>query len=118
MALAAVPPDPDMWVHLCPGAEPGLTPGAVDALAAGLAALAGAVLDDAVLDEVVADACVACAPAAELVEALAIVSPNASVAPSMAAPAAVAMRGLEILTRFSLLCCGRGSGPGPPGRVQ
>jgi hypothetical protein len=99
MALAEALPDPDMCVHLCPGFEPG----AVDALGAGLAALAGA-LDDEVVDEVVDDACDACAADVELVEALAMVSPKASVAPSTAAPAAVPMRGLEILTRFSFLC--------------
>jgi hypothetical protein len=108
MALVVVPPDPDMCVHLCPGFEPG----AVDALGAGFAALAGALLDDSVVDEVVDDACDAFAPDAEPVDALAIVSPNASVAPSMAAPAAVPMRGLEILTR-SPFC--RGLGPGPQG---
>ena len=68
MALVAVPPEPDIWVHLCPG----FGPGAVDALGAGLAGLAGALLDDSVVDEVVDDAC---APDAEPVDALAIVSP-------------------------------------------
>jgi hypothetical protein len=92
MALVAVPPDPDMWVHLCPGFEPG----AVDALGAGFAALAGAVLDDSAVDEV-DDACAA--PDVEPVEALAVVSPYARVAPSTAAPAAVPRRGFEILTR-------------------
>ena len=120
MALVEVPPDPDMCVHLCPGFEPG----AVDALGAGLAALAGAVLDDSVVDEV-DDACAA--PDVELVEALAVVSPYASVAPSTAAPAAVPMRGLVILTRFSLLCRApgntdcwalrSGARPQAPGRI-
>jgi hypothetical protein len=95
MALAEVPPDPDMCVHLCPA----LGAGAADALGAGLVALAGVLL----AEEVVDDARDACAPDVELVEALAIVSPNASVAPSTAAPAAVPMRGLVILTRFSFL---------------
>jgi len=104
MALAEVPPDPDMCVHLCPG----LGAGAVDAFGVGLAALAEVLPDEEVVDEVVDDACDACVPDVELVEALAIVSPNASVAPSMAAPAAVPMRGLVILTRFSFL----GAGPG------
>ncbi len=44
IALAEVPPDPDMCVHLCPG----LGPGVVDALGAGLAAG----VDDSVVDEV------------------------------------------------------------------
>jgi len=92
MALAEVPPDPDMCVHLCPA----LGAGAVDALGAGLAGLAGVLLNEEVVD----DACVA---DVELVEALAIVSPYASVAPSTAAPAAVPIRGLVILTRFSFL---------------
>ena len=89
-----------MCVHLCPA----LGAGAVDALGAGLAALAGAALNEEVVD----DARVA---NVELVEALAIVSPNASVAPSIAAPAAVPMRGLVILTRFSFL---EGGGSGDP----
>jgi 8-oxo-dGTP pyrophosphatase MutT (NUDIX family) len=96
-----------MCVHLCPGFGPGV----VDALGAALAGV-----DDSVVDEVVDDACDARAPDAELVEALAIVSPNASVAPSMAAPAAVPMRGLVILTRFSLLCWPGGSDPRNPSR--
>jgi hypothetical protein len=92
MALAEVPPDPDMCVHLCPA----LGAGVVDALGAGLTALAGVLLDEEVVDD-------PCVPGVELVEALAIVSPNASVAPSIAAPTAVPMRGLVILTRFSFL---------------
>ena len=88
-----------MCVHLCPGAEPGF-------LAAGLAALAGVALDEVV------DPCDARAADVELVEALAAVSPKASVAPSMAAPAAVPMRGLVILTRYSF----RVTLPGPPAR--
>ena len=81
---------------------PALGPGAVDALGTGLAA--GALLGELVVDELVDDAWDACVPDVELVEALAVVSPYASVAPSMAAPAAMPMRGLLILTRFSLRC--------------
>ncbi len=112
MALAEVPPDPDMCVHLCPD----FGPGAVDGADAGPAALAGA-LDDAAVDEVVDDACDACVPAVEPVEALAVVSPYASVAPRIAAPAAVPASGLEILTWFSFLCC-QGATPGPPDGSQ
>ena len=82
-----------MCVHLCPG----LGPGAVDALGAGLAAGVA----DSVVDE--DDACDEPAPDVELEEALAMVSPNASEAPSAAAPTAVPMSGLVILNRFSLL---------------
>jgi hypothetical protein len=99
-----------MCVHLCPA----LVPGAVDAFGAGLAALAEVLLDEELVDEVVDDACEACVADVELVEALAIVSPNASVAPSMAAPAAVPMSGLVILTRFSFLCWPEGGCPGGP----
>jgi hypothetical protein len=75
--------DPDMFGHLWPGL---VVVG--DGLAAG---------------DVVADAvCDVRAAGVEDVEALAMVSPRASVAPSTAAPAAVPMRGLVILTRFSL----------------
>jgi hypothetical protein len=87
---------PDMCVHLCPALEPG----AADAFGVGLAAW-DEVLPETAVDEVVDDACDARAPDVELVEALAMVSPNASVAPSKAAPAAVPTRGLAILTRFS-----------------
>jgi hypothetical protein len=100
VTLAEVPADPDMCVHLCPVADPGL-------LAAGVAALA-----EVVLDEVVDDACDARAADVELVEALAMVSPKASVAPSTAAPAAVPMRGLVILTRFSFRITLPGRRPG------
>ena len=41
-----------MWVHLCPA----FGPGAVDALGAGFAAPAEALLDELVVDEVVDDA--------------------------------------------------------------
>ncbi len=92
-------------MHLCP------------AFGAGLAALAWA-LDDLVVDEVVDDAWDACVADVELVEALAVVSPYASVAPSMAAPAAVPMRGLLILTRFSLRCAPGNRLGKPPGRIQ
>ncbi len=119
MALVEVPPDPDICVHLCPD----LAPGDDDAFGAGLAALAGALLDESVADEVAEVACDARAPDVELVEALAMVSPNASVAPSMAAPAAVPMRGLVILTRFSFRVAGnrvllaRGGPVEPPAPV-
>jgi hypothetical protein len=92
-----------MCAHLCPGAEPGF-------LAAWLVALAVVALDE-VVDEVV-DACDARAADAELVEALAAVSPKASVAPSTAAPAAVPMRGLVILTRYSFRDSCRARRPG------
>ena len=97
-----------MCVHLCPG----LAPGVADALGAGLAAG----VDDSVVD----DACDELAPDVELVEALAMVSPNASVAPSAAAPTAVPMRGLVILNRFSLLVtlADPGDPPVPVGQAQ
>jgi hypothetical protein len=74
--------DPDMFGHLWPGLV------VVDGLAAG--------------DVVADDVCDVRAAGVEEVEALAMVSPSAIVAPSTAAPAAVPMRGLVILTRFSL----------------
>jgi hypothetical protein len=80
--------DPDMCVHLWPG----MGPGAVAALGGGLAA-AGTAAEVAV-DEL-------CAAVVEEVEALAMLSPSARVAPSTAVPAAVPMSGLVILTRFS-----------------
>jgi hypothetical protein len=102
MALAEVLADPDMCVHLRLGAE-------LRFVAAGLAALAGVVLDEVVAGVDACDADV------ELVEALAVVSPKANVAPSTAAPAAVPMRGLVILTRFSF----RVTLPGPQaGRLR
>ncbi len=85
MPLPGDPADPDMCVHLWPG----LCPGAVEAFGDGLAAV-----EEGVADEV-------CDRAVEEVEALAMLSPSASVAPSTAAPAAVPMSGLLILTRFS-----------------
>lgn len=99
--------DPDMCVHL----RPGMGPGAVDALGNGLAAGAADLAEVAVDDR--------CAAAVEAVvedaEALAMLSPSARVAPSTAAPAAVPMSGLVILTRFSFRCCPPGPGPGGAG---
>jgi len=103
MPLAEDRADPDMCVHLCPGLEPG----AVDALGEGLAAV-----DDGA-DELLDGACDACAVDAAVVEALAMVSPYARVAPSTAAPAAVPMRGLVILTILLLR-----SRPGPVTRAD
>lgn len=77
---------PDTWGQVCPVPVPG------DALAEGLAAV----------DEVVADVCAA---DDELVDALAIVKPNIRVAPRAAAPAAVPISGLVILTLNSLSRC-------------
>jgi hypothetical protein len=92
--LFGAPPEPDMCVHLCPG----VALGAVDGFAAGLAACAAALPGNAVLPEdSVRDE--ARDVAGEPVEALAMVSPNASAAPRAAAPTAVPMRGLVILTR-------------------
>jgi hypothetical protein len=100
--------DPDMCVHL----RPGMAPGAVEAFGDGLAAGAAGLADVAV-DEL----CPAVVEAAvEEVEALAMLSPSARVAPSTAPPAAVPMSGLVILTRFSFRWCPPGSdrtGPGP-----
>jgi len=102
--LAADLADPGMCVHLWPGMDPG----AVEAVGDGLAAPGLADVDEVVADDVRA-------AVVEDVEALAIVSPNARVAPSTAAPTAVPMRGLVILTRFSLRWClagpWRGRGP-------
>ena len=103
MALAG----PDMCVHLCPDLDPG-----AGALGEGLADV-----DEADVDEVVDDACDARVPDVELVEALAMVSPNASVAPSAAAPAAAAMRGMVILTRVLPSRCVV-PGPAVPGQVR
>ena len=89
--------DPDMCEHL----RPGMGPGAVEAFGDGLAAGVAEVAAD--------DRCAADVEAAvEEVEALAMLSPSARVAPSTAAPAAVPMSGLVILTRFSFHWC-------PPG---
>jgi hypothetical protein len=86
MPLPGDPADPDMCGHLWPR----LDPGAVEAFGAGPAAA-----PEGVADEVCDRAGV------EEVEALAMLSPSARVAPSTAAPAAVPMSGLVILTRFS-----------------
>jgi hypothetical protein len=79
-----------MCVHLWPG----MGPGAVEDFGDGLAAAGLAGVDVVAVDDV-------CAAVAEEVEALAMLSPNARVAPSTAAPAAVPTSGLVILTRFS-----------------
>ena len=89
--------DPDMCVHLWPG----MGPGGVEAFGDGLAATGTAA--EVALDEL-------CAAVVEEVEALAMLSPSARVAPSTAAPAAVPMSGLVILTRFSFRCCPPGTG--------
>jgi hypothetical protein len=88
-----------MCVHL----RPGMDPGAVEAFGDGLAAAGAACAAWAAVD----DRC-AVEAAVEEVEALAMLSPSARVAPSTAAPTAVPMSGLVILTRFSLR-------RGPPG---
>jgi len=98
--------DPDMCGHLWPGTDPGARGGFGD----GLAAVEEGAADD-VPDRV----------GVEDVEALAMLSPSARVAPNTAPPAAVPTRGLLILTRFSFLCArpgprwpGDGSGDPPP----
>jgi len=98
MPLAEDLADPDMCGHLCPG----LAPGVAGAFGAGVADVA----------EVADDVCGERAAGVEVVEALAMVSPNASVAPRAAPPAAVPRSGLVILTRspFCFLP------PGPPAR--
>ena len=96
--LPGDPADPDVCGHLCPALEPG----AVEAFGDGLAPV----------EEDVADAVCDRADVA-VVEALAMLSPNARVAPSTAAPAAVPMSGLLILTRFSFRWCSAGR----PGRA-
>ena len=97
---------------MCGHLWPVLGPGAVEAFGDGLAAV-----EEDVADEV-------CDRAVEDVEALAMLSPSARVAPSTAAPAAVPMSGLLILTRFSFREClpwprrpGSGSGD-PPSPVR
>ena len=95
-----------MCVHLRPGMGPGAVDAFGDGLAAGAADLAAVAADDlcaAAVEAVVED-----------VEALAMLSPSARVAPSTAAPAAVPMSGLVILTRFSFRWCP--PGPGSAGR--
>jgi hypothetical protein len=98
--------DPDICVHLWPG--PG--PGAVDDFGDGLAA-EGLAVDVAAAGDVRA-------AVVEEVEALAMLSPNARVAPSTAAPAAVPMSGLVILTRFSFHWYSAGQRPGGPGNLR
>jgi len=78
--------DPGMCGHLWPGADPGAREGFGD----GLAAVEEGAADDVPDRTGVAE-----------VEALAMLSPKARVAPSTAPPAAVPTRGLLILTRFS-----------------
>ena len=90
-----------MCVHLWPG----MGPGAVEDFGDGLAAAGLAGVDVVALDDV----CDVRAAIVEEVEALAMLSPNARVAPSTAAPAAVPMSGLVILTRFSFRWCPPGS---------
>ena len=81
-----------------------MDPGAVDAFGDGLAA--------DLAEVAVGDRCAAAVEAVvEEVEALAMLSPSARVAPSTAAPAAVPMSGLVILTRFSFRWC-------PPGPAR
>ena len=101
MLLAEDLADPDMCGHLWPGADPGApgAPGAFDAFGDGFAAEeedAEDVPDRAGVEEV---------------EALAMLSPSARVAPSTAPPTAVPMSGLVILTRFSFRWC-------PPGAAR
>ena len=90
---------------MCGHLWPGMAPGPVEAFGAGLAAgVADVAADDL------------CEAAVEEVEALAMLSPSARLAPSTAAPAAVPMSGLVIRTRFSFRWCPPGSdrtGPGP-----
>jgi hypothetical protein len=85
-------------------------PGAVEAFGDGLAAAGAAGRVEVAADELCPETAV------EEVEALAMLSPSARVAPSTAPPAAVPMSGLVILTRFSFRWCPPGSdrtGPGP-----
>ena len=88
--------DPDICVHL----RPGIGPGAVEAFGAGLAAGVAEVAADDL-----------CEAAVEEVEALAMLTPSARLAPSTAEPTAVPMSGLVILTRFSFRWC-------PPGAAR
>ena len=82
--------DPDMCGHLWPGTDPGARGDLSDGLAA---------VEEGAADDVPDRAGV------EDVEALAMLSPSARVAPNTAPPAAVPTRGLLILTRFSFLVC-------------
>jgi hypothetical protein len=99
--------DPGMCVHLWPFMDPG----AVDAFGDVLAAAGLAGVDVVAVDDV----CAVRAAPVEEVEALAMPSPNARVAPSTAAPAAVPTSGLVILTRFSLHECSAGRAGTSPG---
>jgi hypothetical protein len=101
-----------MCVHLRPGMGPG-APGAVEAFGDGLAAGAAGLAEVAV-DEL----CPVVEAAVAEVEALAMLSPSARVAPSTAPPAAVPMSGLVILTRFSFRWCPPGSDGTEPGPVR
>ena len=80
--------------------RPGIGPGAVEAFGAGLAAGVAEVAADDL-----------CEAAVEEVEALAMLTPSARLAPSTAEPTAVPMSGLVILTRFSFRWC-------PPGAAR
>ena len=101
MPLAGDLAGPDMCVHLWPGMDPG----AVEAFGDGLAAARAAGWVEVAADELCPETAV------EEVEALAMLSPNARVAPSTAPPTAVPMSGLVILTRFSFRWC-------PPGAAR
>ena len=90
-----------MCVHLWPGMDPG----AVEAFGDGLAAARAAGWVEVAADELCPETAV------EEVEALAMLSPNARVAPSTAPPTAVPMSGLVILTRFSFRWCPPGPRP-------
>ena len=78
---------------MCGHLWPDLGRGAAEAAGAGPAGVAEVVADDV---------CDVRAAGVEEVEALAMLSPSASEAPSTAPPTAVPTRGLVILTRFSL----------------
>ena len=88
---------------MCVQLRPGMGPGAVEAFGAGLAAGVAEVAADDL-----------CEAAVEEVEALAMLTPSARPAPSAAAPTAVPMSGLVILTRFSFRWCPPGTGPAGP----
>jgi len=89
-----------MCVHLWPGMDPG----AVEAFGDGLAAARAAGWVEVAADDL-------CEAAVEEVEALAMLTPSARLAPSTAEPTAVPMSGLVILTRFSFRWC-------PPGAAR
>ena len=92
-----------MCVHL----RPGMAPGAVEAFGAGLAARVAEVAADDL-----------CEAAVEEVEALAMLTPSARLAPSTAEPTAVPMSGLVILTRFSFRWFPPGIDRTGPGSVR